>query len=127
MRDGSCRFQADSLALAVGEALATRKRANRMSQTKDPCSRSVSLSAHPMKRAFFVSSLSVITLILASFEPGHAADLAVTRDGRPRAVVVLPASRKPADYSVKTLVTYVKRMSGATLPTIAEAELKGAR
>src|SRR4051794_29279663 len=80
-----------------------------------------------MKRTFFVPQLSAIAVILASLLPAYAAEVAVTRDGQPLAVVVLSESLKPSDYSAKTLISHVKQMSGATLPTIKESELKGAK
>lgn len=51
----------------------------------------------------------------------HAADLALTRDGQPAAVVVLPDQPLPvAEYAAQELVDHVRLVSGATLPVVKE-------
>jgi len=51
----------------------------------------------------------------------------LTEDGEPKAVIVLSESVHATDLVCKTLIAHVKQMSGATLPTITEKELGGAR
>lgn len=56
-----------------------------------------------------------------------AAELRLTNEGQPAAVIVTSTEQKPSDYSYKVLVDYVKRMSGAELPVLREKELGDAR
>lgn len=79
--------------------------------------------SHTRLSSFFLA----VGILLTAGAFGHTAEVTVTRDGTPVAIVVLATNRKPADYSFKTLIAHVKQMSDATLPIVREAELGGAK
>ena len=55
------------------------------------------------------------------------ADVVITQEGQPRAVVVLCGSGAVGDLSTRALVGHVKQVSGAMLGVVHEKELSGAR
>lgn len=72
-------------------------------------------------------SLIAVLLIVGCPLSAAAENLALVRDGQPRAVLVLSATLKPQDFSAKALISHVQQMSGATLPTIKESEFSAAK
>ena len=66
-------------------------------------------------------------IVIASSWSSRAAEISLTQDGQPKAVIVLSPSMHPSDLAVTVLVSHVRQMSGATLPVLGEAELHDAR
>ncbi|WP_395744663.1 DUF4838 domain-containing protein [Prosthecobacter sp.] len=64
---------------------------------------------------------------LVSVSQALLAEVEITREGQPQAVIVLSGSGSAGDLSTKALVGHVKQMSGATLAVMHEKELSGAR
>ena len=75
-----------------------------------------------MKTSRFI----LAALSLARLAALTAADITLTRDGQPRAAIVVARGTLQSG-SVKVLVEHVKQMSGAALPVLTEAELHDAR
>lgn len=74
---------------------------------------------------FVVLPAAILLAFQATFLA--AAELRLTNNGKPAAVIVTSAEQKPNDYSAKILVDYLKRMSGAELPVLREKDVKDAR
>lgn len=68
-------------------------------------------------------------VFIASSWVSRAAEIRLTQDGQPKAVIVLSPSIRPSDLAVKALVSHVRQMSGATLSVVPEkdAKLEGGR
>jgi len=71
----------------------------------------------------------LILALLAAFVGtiASAADLKLTSNGKPEAVVVLGAGVPTKNGAARTLISHVKEMTGATLPLVAESELNEVR
>ncbi len=76
-----------------------------------------------------MNSPSLILALSAAFvcSIASAADLRLTSDGKPDAVVVLGTGVPPHSSAARTLLSHVKEMTGATLLLVAERELADAR
>ena len=74
-----------------------------------------------------VAAFFLVASDAAAAKPESTASLVLTEDGKPRAVIVMGDSVHPGDLATKALVSHVKQMSGATLPTMTEKELGAAR
>ena len=79
------------------------------------------MKTHPLLHALFAAALCLIAV------PGGAADLQITEDGKPKAIIVLAGSAGAQELAVTALVSHVQQMSGATLPVMRGKELGGAR
>src|SRR4051812_19976153 len=81
-------------------------------------SRTIGTRSHPMKTPPSIRSrLLVIAAAFSSLAPAsRGADLLLTENGQPRAIVVVGSSLQLGDFSTKVLISNVKQMSGATLP-----------
>ncbi len=73
-----------------------------------------------------IATTAIVAGVFISASVG-AGEIRLTQDGRPTAAIVLSSARKPNDPSFKALVAWIKRMSGAELPVLREADLAGAR
>ena len=79
-----------------------------------------------MKKSTFLHALIVAASCITTISL-NAADLEITEDGRPRAVIVLAGSVGAQELAVTALMSHVKQMSGATLPVIGGKQLGGFR
>ena len=79
------------------------------------------MKTHMLLHALFAAALCLIAV------PGDAADLQITEDGMPKAVIVLAGSAGAQELAVTALVSHVKQMSGATLPVMGGKQLGGFR
>jgi hypothetical protein len=69
------------------------------------------------------SRLLVTFMVFASAWSLHAAELALTQSGQPKAIIVLSPTVRAGAPSVVALVSHIRQMSGATLPVMAEGDL----
>jgi hypothetical protein len=71
-------------------------------------------------RTAFLTSLAGVAL---SANPVGAANLTLVADGKPNAVIIVEADAPKAQSAAEALQTYIERMSGASLPLVAEGDV----
>lgn len=80
-----------------------------------------------MNRILFLHALFATAGLLLFGVTPLPAEITLTNNGTPSAVIVLGDSLRPSDVAVRALVSHVKQMSGATLPVLAGKELASAK
>ena len=78
-----------------------------------------------MKRTLTLFTVLLLTPLAAL----HAADITITADGQPKAVLVLAEGMKPSALDATTLLSHVRQMSGAELrerftPKVAQRKIR---
>jgi len=74
----------------------------------------------PMKSIHYL----LTTLLVLSTSLSSGAEVPITANGQPKAVIVLSKDIQPSSVPVKALVSHIKQISGATLAVIPEKDAK---